>query len=277
MAEGFCGRQAPLSAAQQDRLLRFSAVVRGELEAAGRGVALIARSGLDLARFGQRYSHAGIALADGAGSRWAVRQLYYACEEGRPRLFDQGLAAYVSGTDDPAAGHVAIVLLPEAVAAELARTALDRPRALRLLAGRYRANAHAWDLQTQNCNQWVIELLAAAAGALPDGPALRADAQAWLRDAGYVPSAVDAGSHWLMFAAGFVPWLGLDHRPEDQRHSLLFHVSLPASIEAFVHRRWPQAERIELCHAGERIVVRRGWTAIAEGCTAAAGDRVLAL
>lgn len=277
LGEGFCGRQAPLSAAQQDRLLRFAAVVREELEASGRRVALIARSGLDLSRFGQRYSHAGVTLADGAGSRWAVRQLYYACEEGRPRLFDQGLGAYVSGTDDPAAGHVAILLLPQAAAADLARTALDRPLALRLLAGTYRANAHAWDLQTQNCNQWVIELLAASAASLPEGPALRAEAQDWLRAAGYVPSAVDAGSHWLMFAAGFSPWLGLDHRPQAQRHSLLFHVSLPASIEAFVQRRWPQAERIELCHAGDRIVVRRGWTAIADGCTAAAGDRVLAL
>lgn len=277
VAENFCGSQRPLTAAQQDRLLRFAAVVREELEASGRGVAMISRSGLNLARFGHRYSHAGLSLAEGAGPRWAVRQLYYACEEGRPRLFDQGLTGFLSGTDDPSAGYISVLLLPPAAAAELARGALDRPRALRLLAGRYSANAHAWSLDTQNCNQWVAELMAASFGGLPDDAGLRARAQQWLREAGYRPSAVDAGSHWLMFAAGFVPWLRLDDRPEAQRHSLFFQVSLPASLEAFARERWPEAERIEFCHAGERVVVRRGWAPIADGCLPAGGDRVIAL
>ena len=94
----FCGHQVAPSAEAQDRHLRFTAHVRAALQARAAvappeaGVAIIARSGLDLARFGLRYSHAGLALAEGAGTPWAVRQLYYACEEGRPRLFDQGLA-----------------------------------------------------------------------------------------------------------------------------------------------------------------------------------------
>jgi len=277
VAENFCGRQTPLSAAQQDRLLRFAAVVRDELNASGRRAAVVSRSGLDLSRFGLRYSHAGLGLADGAGSPWAVRQLYYACDEGRPRLFDQGLSGFVSGTDDPAAGYVSLLLLPEGAADELARTALDRPRALRLLAATYSANAHAWSLRYQNCNQWLVELMATAHGDLPDGPDLRARAQAWLRADGYRPAAVDAGSHAVMFAAGFVPWLRLDDRPEHERYSLVFQVSLPASIEAYARQRWPEAERIELCHAQARVVVRRGWAPIADGCVPEAGDRVLAL
>ena len=72
---------------------------------------------------------------------------------------------------------------------------------------------------------------------------LRAQAQAWLRDAGYVPSAVDAGSHWLMFAAGFVPWLRTDDHPNEDLHAMRFRTSLPASIEAFVRERVPGAER----------------------------------
>lgn len=277
VAENFCGRQAPLSAAQQDRLLRFAAIVRDELMASGRRVAVVARSGLNLSRFGLRYSHAGLALADGAGTPWAVRQLYYACDEGRPRLFDQGLAGFVSGTDDPAAGYVSLLLLPEDAADTLARTALDRPRALRLLAATYSANAHAWSLRYQNCNQWLVELMATAYGHLPDGPDLRARAQAWLRADGYRPAAVDAGSHTVMFAAGFVPWLRLDDRPEAERHSLIFQVSLPQSIEAYVQQRWPDARRVELCHTADRVVVRRGGLPIAEGCTPAPGDRTFPL
>jgi hypothetical protein len=277
LAEGFCGHAAALTAGQQDRLLRFAAVVRETLTASGLPAAVVARSGLDLARFGLRYSHAGIALAAGAGSPWAVRQLYYDCAERRPRLFDQGLAGFVSGLDDPAVGHVSLLLLPEDAAQVLARAALDRPRALRLLAADYSANAHAWSLRYQNCNQWLAELMGTAFGGLPDGPDLRARAQAWLRAEGYRPSAVDAGSHWLMFGAGFVPWLRLDDRPDDERHSLVFQVSLPESIEAWALRRWPGAQRVELCHADGRVVVRHGGAPIADGCEPAPGDRVLAL
>lgn len=274
---GFCSGAPELDAAQQDRLLRISALMRAELDASGRAVAVVARSGLDLDRFGLRYSHAGLALAQGAGSPWAVRQLYYACDEGRPRLFDQGLTGFLAGTRQPERGHLSALLLPAEAAATLAAAALDRPRALDLVAGSYSANAHAWSLRHQNCNQWLVELMAAAFGALPGGPDLRARAQGWLREAGYRPAAVDAGAHWVMFAAGFVPWLRFDDRPEDERHSLVFQVSVPASIETFVRARWPAAERVELCHDGARVVLRRGWTPIAEGCVAAPGDREVTL
>ena len=99
-----CDRAQDITATQQDRLLRFAAVVREALAASGATAALISRSGTDLSRFGLRYSHAGIALAtglaDGRDMPWAVRQLYYACAEGAPRLFDQGLAGFISGSDD---------------------------------------------------------------------------------------------------------------------------------------------------------------------------------
>lgn len=277
VAGGFCGAQATLDAAQHDRLLRFAAIVREVLDEEGADAALIARSGLDLSRFGLRYSHAGIALVAGAGSRWAVRQLYYDCDAAKPSLYDQGLAGFVAGTHEPDRGFVSLLLPPRDVAARLSAAALDRPRALRLLAARYSANAHAWSLAYQNCNQWVAELMAAAEGALPDGPDLRARAQGWLRGAGYVPAAVDAGSHLVMFAAGFVPWVRLDDRPEDERYSLVFQVSVPRALEAFAQARWPQARRIALCHRGDRVVLRRGWKPLPEDCTPEPGDEVRAL
>ena len=70
------------------------------LEASGQAVALVARSGLDLDRFAVRYSHAGVSLRDSPNTPWSVRQLYFACEERAPRLYDQGLAGFVQGTRD---------------------------------------------------------------------------------------------------------------------------------------------------------------------------------
>ena len=93
-SSAYCDRAQPLTAGQQDRLLRFAAVVRDELDAANNGgAALISRSGLDLSRFRIRYSHAAIAWRAEIGA-WSARQLYYACDEGRPRIYDQGVAGF---------------------------------------------------------------------------------------------------------------------------------------------------------------------------------------
>ena len=270
----FCDRSVALSAGQQDKLLRFAGVVREELGDVD--AALVSRSGLDLTRFAIRYSHAAVAWRDSAGS-WSARQLYYACDERRPRIFDQGLAGFAMGIDDPALGYIAIVRLPLDAAAALRRAALDTPRALGLLAAEYSANAYPFSLRYQNCNQWVIELLAMAWGDLTDGIELRARAQTWLRGADYAPEPVAVGSRLLMLAVPFIPFIHLDDHPAPERDAMRLRVSLPSTIEAFVQARLPGSERIELCHDGRQVVVHRGWTPMAPGCTPGEGDRVVLL
>ncbi|SOE06376.1 hypothetical protein SAMN05518800_7022 [Variovorax sp. YR752] len=272
----FCDHTKPLTADQQDRLLRLAAVVRDELSAAGDGAVLISRSGLDLSRFRIRYSHAAIAWRDETDG-WSARQLYYACDEGRPRIYDQGLTGFVMGIDDPALSYISIVRLPADAAQTLRRAALDKPRALHLLGATYSANAYPFSLRYQNCNQWVMEMLAVAWGDLSDGDDLRGRAQNWLRQAPYEPEPVDVGSHALIFASSFVPLLHLDDHPEDDIYALKLRVSLPSTVETFVRDQLPGSERVELCHDGSQIVVHHGWTSIADGCRSGDGDRVLQL
>ncbi len=275
-ASRFCDRTQALSAAEQDRLLRFAAVVREELASAQGGVALISRSGLDLSRFGIRYSHAALAWQADSGV-WSARQLYYACDESRPRIFDQGLAGFSMGTDNPALGYVSLVRVPAAAGAPLRQALLDTPRVLHLLAGRYSANAYAFGLDYQNCNQWLIELLAVAWANMDDGADLRARAQRWLHAQGYAPQPVDVGSHWLMLASYFVPLVHLSDHPQPQRNAMTLQVSLPTSIETFLHQRLPDSERVEICHDTKQIVVHHGWSTIADGCQAVDGDRIVPL
>lgn len=270
-----CDRGAQTTAAQQDRLLRFAATVRQALDASGASVAVVSRTGTDLSRFGLRYSHAGIGTKADPNGAWSVRQLYYACDERRPRLYDQGLPGFLFGTDDPELGYVSIVLLPVDDAAPVGRVALDNALALRLLAAAYSANAYPFGTRYQNCNQWVIELLAAAWAPLADADDLRAQAQRWLAAQGYDPAPVEVGSHWLMAAAPFVPMVHLDDHPLDDRYALRLRTSLPASIEDFVHRRLPAAQRIELCHDARHVVVHRGWEKLADGCAPQPGDTVI--
>ena len=213
----YCDRPAELTAEQKDRLLRFGAIVKTELERSGHTLALVSRSGLDLTRFGLRYSHAGISLKASPNTPWSVRQLYYACDEQRPRLFDQGLSGFLLGTDDPGIGYVSIVFVPMPEATELERTALDNGRALQLLDTTYSANAYAYGLRYQNCNQWVMELLATAWGRLDDTEPPRTRAQRWLADQGYTPTRIEVGNRALMWAGAFVPWLHDDAFPASLR------------------------------------------------------------
>lgn len=271
----YCDDPPAPSAVQQDRILRFAALVRGELERSGARVALIARAGLDLSRFDTRYSHAGIALVASANGPWSVRQLYYACDEKRPRLYDQGLAGFLLGTSDPSIGYASLVLLPAGPEADaLERAALDDRTALDLLGADYSANAHAYAARYQNCNQWIAEMLGLAWGGLERGAGARERAQGWLRQQGYAPTRFEV-SPLLMLAGLVVPWLHRDDHPPDDLARGVFRISMPASIDAFVQARLPAAQRVELCHDERRAVVRRGSAPIAPGCVPADGDRVV--
>ena len=272
----YCDRPVPQTAAQQDRLLRLAATLKSLLDASGQPAALVSRSGLDLARFDVRYSHAGISLRDSPNAPWSVRQLYFACDEGRSRLFDQGIAGFLLGMDDAAIGHVSIVFMPAPEAAALARAALDKRLALQLLGAEYSANAYPFDARYQNCNQWVAELLAAAWGTTvaADGDPRRS-AQRWLQQHGYAPHRFTPGP--LMALSAFVPWLHNDDHPREDLSQGEYRVSMPAEIEAWLRARVPGTTRVELCHDARQIVIHRGWAPLGAGCEAGAGDEVIAL
>jgi hypothetical protein len=274
----FCDRGRDTTAAQKDTLLQFAALAKNELAASGSDVALVGRSGIDLQRFGARYSHEGVALKDSANGPWSVRQLYYACDEHKPRIFDQGMAGFLFGTDDPENGWISMVFLPSGDAGPVHDAALDDASAVRVLGATYSANAYPFSTRYENCNQWVMELLASAWGGLdPAAADARGQAQAWLQEAGYTPQTFEVPVHAFVWLVGFFSLLHNDDHPPENLADNRYVVSMPTSVEAFAHARVPGAERIEMCHAGRRVVIHRGWDEIAEGCLPGADDRVVEL
>lgn len=279
-SSAYCDGGPPADAEQQHRALQLAALVKDELQRAGARVALVARSGLDLDWLGHRYSHAGLGLQDSTLGPWAVRQLYYACDERRPRLFDQGLAAFLSGVDDPARGFLSVVMLGDDAARALEPVLRDDRRASAVLGGAYSANAHAFGAAYQNCNQWVAEVLALGWGGLPEEgptPSLRGQAQRWLRERGYLPASVELGTGPLMWLSRRWPYLHADDHPEEDLHQGRYRVSLPASLEAFVRRHDTGARRLEICHQAGRVVLRRGWEPLGADCLPGAEDTVRTL
>ena len=274
----YCDAQPRLRAAQQDKLLRVSALIKAELDRSGARAALIARSGLNLGLFGMRYSHAGLSLKASPDTPWAVRQLYFACEEQQPRLFDQGMAAFLLGTDEPDLGFISVLILPPAAAALLEPVALDKGQALQLLGSSYSANAYAFSVRHQNCNQWLLELLATAwSGARAADADARTAAQDWLKSAGYEAAVFQLPLRPLLWLTAFSPWLNRDDHPDEDLAQARFRVTMPASIEAFVRARQPGVERLEICHTERQVVLHRGWEPMADGCVAGEGDEVTAL
>ena len=280
----YCDPSTEPSAAVQDRLLQVAAITKAELDKSGQTVALISRSGLALQRLGQRYSHAGVSLQASPNTPWSVRQLYFACDEQRPRIFDQGISGFVMGANDLEEGYVSIVLLPANASEALERTALDDRSALTLLASTYSANAYAFSQRYQNCNQWLAELLATAWGessttplAAPLSLTPRGAAQNWLQTQGYAPTVLHIGWQPLMWLADRLQWLHSDDHPAHDLDAARFRVSMPQSIEKFVQQRYPEATRIELCYTATRVVVHRGWGTLAAGCVPSGGDEVTAL
>ena len=275
----FCDRPHEPTADQRDVMLRFGAIVRDEIVAAGSPAALIARSGLDLHRLDVRYSHEAVVLQDNGERPWSVRELYFSCDEHRPRVYDEGLTGFLLGTDDPVTGYVSLVFLPPARAESLRGTAVDKQHALGVLGPSYSANAYPFSTLHQNCNQWVIELLADAWGPADAGADAdaRTRAQAWLRGEGYLPTVFTVSAHPMTWLPAVVPWLSNDdHPPHEVAHNR-YNVSMPSSIETFVQAKVPGARRVEICHAGRRVVLHRGWDDIAEGCVPGAGDQVIEL
>lgn len=269
-----CADPAPHSTQQESQLLLFSHAIRETLEASGHQAAIISRAGTSLDWFSIRYTHAGVSLRDSANTPWSVRQLYYACDENKPHLYDQGLAGFIQDNDGRDSAYASIVLLPPEAEQALIARATSNPAALALLSSHYSANAYAYSTQFQNCNQWLAELLASAWGYLPDTLPPREAAQQWLREQHYDPDNVDVKLRILIWAANVIPLLHNSDHPAANLAEDRYAVALPTSIETFVHTLWPEARRIEMCLARGRIVTHEGWERFGKDCTPQAGDTV---
>jgi len=133
--------------------------VHAALEARDAPVALLARAGTDLGKYGLHYSHVGFVVRDHANGRWTVLHLLNRCGTDRSGIYAQGLVNFF--LDDLVNQDARIVWLEPAFADRLAQQ-LAGPAPLQLHEPRYNLISRPDSRRSQNSTAWVLDQLAAA-------------------------------------------------------------------------------------------------------------------
>lgn len=210
-----CDARAP-SADTVVRGLALAQRTAAWLDASGAEVAVIARAGQDLQRYGLTYSHLGFVLRDPArGDRpaaWRVVHKLNHCGSDRAAVYRQGLAEFfLDGLHDEQAG---IVIPTHDVQTRLAPLLRDNARVAALHTPAYNMVAYPWSQRYQQSNQWALETLALAMS--PDVHDRR-QAQAWLQLKGYRPTTLRLGPLTRLGARATTAHIAFDDHPAERR------------------------------------------------------------
>lgn len=205
------------------------------LEATDAQVALIARVGQDLSRQGLRYSHMAYVWRDHPKGRWLVMHELNDCGTAQSALYDEGLANFFFDVF----AHEASVLIPSAGSQAKIAAVLASPTARSMHSPRYNMLAYAFSTRYQNSNQWVLETYAASASefAITD----RAQAQQWLKLAGYAPITVHVPAPQRLGARLFRANVEFDDHPFARRAAGQIDTVTVESVMRFVQRVDPGA------------------------------------
>lgn len=231
-----CAEKPAPSPQARERALALGVRVRDQLEASGASAALVARIAMNLAEYGQRYTHMGVAVRDHVRQRWQVLHLFNACGKGESEITAQPLEQFY---EVELFDFEALVLTPSyPVQAEVRKAFLNPTTTRALHQPAYNLIAHPFNTRFQNSNGWILETLALAldkTGSVKD----RASAQAWLQRAGYEPGQIwvsnlkRAGARMFSAHVSF-----LDHT-QDEFNKQTYQVITVDSIQRFLATQDP--------------------------------------
>jgi hypothetical protein len=168
---------------QVEQGLQLAQATARQLDASGAQVALLARAGQDLSKYGLQWSHLGFVYRDAGAGAWRVMHKLNHCGTDHAALYRQGLGEFFM--DNPKRYEAAFVVLKPELQQALLPVLQDNARVARLNERRYSMVAYAFGTRYQQSNQWVLETLAAAAA---PGVVSRRAAQDWLQSQGYQPT-----------------------------------------------------------------------------------------
>ncbi|WP_449465584.1 DUF2145 domain-containing protein [Stenotrophomonas humi] len=211
-------------------------------------VAIAARGGQDLSKYGLRHSHLAFLVRNDQGG-WDVVHLLNRCKTDSSNLYREGLVNLVgesSITTDLRVGiptpAVRAALKPLLTGAATQARALHQPR--------YSMLAYPGSSEYQNSNQWILEVTAAAMAQAEDGTTLgnRDDALAWLTRKGYLPTRMHIGIGKRLGARFFADNVAVSDHPASERISGNYSVVTVESTFDFLHRSGALERELSIPH-----------------------------
>jgi hypothetical protein len=223
-----CEQRAP-DALNVQRAMTLAEHTARRLDETGAQVVVLGRVGQDLSKYGQRYSHMGLAYRD--GKVWRVAHKLNHCGSAQAAIYRQGLGEFF--LDDLFDYQAGIVVLSPAAQAKLLPVLVDNRRLAQLHTPAYSMVAYPWATTYQQSNQWALETLA-----MTQDPAAttRPRAQAWLKLQGYEPSTLHLTALTRLGARMTAANVAFDDHPNDKRFSDRIETVTVDSVFAWLQR-----------------------------------------
>lgn len=212
-----------------------------ELEKRNQPVALVARVGKNLEKYGLKYSHVGFVLRDHPDGRWTVIHLLNQCGTDHSGLFAEGLVNFY--IDDLLNFDTKIIWLAPEKAEQLVKM-LNSSAIFQLHQPRYNIIARPGSMEYQNSTAWVLEVLVEALSGDPQ-KVTRADAHLHAQQLGFQPDKLQISSGKRILGGMFAANVAFDDHPRETRVSGKYPVVTVRSIFRLVREQhWIQEEKV---------------------------------
>ena len=195
-----------------------------------------------------RYSHVGFTWRDHPKGRWLVVHELNECGTASSDIYDEGLGNFFL---DDLWKMEAVILIPDAPARQRLAAMLASGAHFAFHDPHYNMVAYPFSTQYQNSNQWALEVVAAAeaadvAAAGTAVAASRAQAQQWLKSAGYQPTELKLDAITRLGARLTNANIAFDDHPGELRWADRIRTVTVESVFNFIAGRDPAAIRIEV-------------------------------
>jgi hypothetical protein len=200
------------------------------LEASGQEVAILARRGQNLEKYGVSFSHAGFAVKENGA--WQIYHELNLCGSALSKLYVQGLVEFLA--DDLLSQEVAVVVPEPWLQSRLKQVLASKEEQFRMHHPAYSAVAYPFSTKYQNSNGWVLETYARAAADLKLEN--REQAQGWLKAAGYAPNIIQLGALTRLGGRMFKANVAFDDHPGELRWNDKITVSTGDAVLRFVSK-----------------------------------------
>jgi len=194
-------------------------------------VALLARSGTNLDKYGLHYSHIAFVVRDypGQAGKWTVLHLLNECGTMRSSIYRQGLMNFFM---DDLYRYDYQLSIPDTATQERLYQSILSHKADKLHDPHYSMLAYPFSTRYQNSNQWVLEVIAASAH-----PGSRVAVQRDLMRNSYTPSVISLGPLSRMGASLASSPVAFDDHPEVERRRNRFSTVTVDSVVGYLRQR----------------------------------------